>query len=98
MRQQQAHTVRRCVGALAGRGAQVVVVDMSRVDFVSPAARRELAAIPVDVPAADVFLAGLGGTARRHLARRHARTRIRVPRVRVRSCGPAPRVVLPRRW
>jgi anti-anti-sigma regulatory factor len=98
MRQQQAETVRRCVGALAGRGARIVVVDMSRVDFLSPAGRRALVAIAADVPETEVFLAGLGGDAHRQLAQRHARTRIRTPRVRCRTCAPLPRFTLPRRW
>jgi anti-anti-sigma regulatory factor len=97
VRQQEVELLRRCLRALVERGATRVVVEMRDVSFVSPAGRRALATIADDVPTAEVFLAGLGGSAHRAIAQRHARTRIRVPRVWCRRCEPTARIVLPRR-
>src|SRR4051794_16795619 len=94
---QQVELLHRCLGALAARGATRVLVDMSSVSFLSPAARRALAAIADELPSTEVFLVGLGGAAHRQIAQRHARARIRVPRAWCRRCAPAPRLTLPRR-
>lgn len=92
----QVELLRRCVRALGGRGVAQVVIDMKSVTFVSPAARRALTSLPA--PGVDVFLQGLQGPARRQLSQRHARSRIRLPRIQCPRCPWTPQISLPRRF
>jgi anti-anti-sigma regulatory factor len=100
VREPQIKTLSRCLRALAERGVVQLVVDMGGVSFLSPWARRALAAAAGDLAAAgvvDLVVTGLRGPVRRQLAERHARTRIRRPRTRIGRCAAALQISLPRR-
>jgi anti-anti-sigma regulatory factor len=99
LRQAEVTLLTRCVRALGERGVRQVVIDLTAVGFVSPTGRRALARIATDVADLDIdiLLYGLHGPARRQLAERHARTRIRPPRIRCSRCLRVSRIALQRR-